>query len=75
MILMSNSMIPRITVRMAIIVICLCFAYYLLDLVLTKVFAEGGAILQPGVLQDISSAIMNDVPSSSDGKWPKKLYK
>ena len=43
--------------------------------VLTKVFAEGGAILQPGVLQDISSAIMNDVPSSSDGKWPKKLCK
>ncbi len=30
---MSYSMIPRITVRMAIIVICLCFAYYLLDLV------------------------------------------
>ena len=43
--------------------------------VLTKVFAEGGAILQPGVLQDISSAIMNDVPSSSDGKWPQKLCK
>ena len=30
---MSYSMIPRITVRMVIIVICLCFAYYLLDLV------------------------------------------
>ncbi len=30
---MSYSAIPRITVRMVIIVICLCFAYYLFDLV------------------------------------------
>ncbi len=30
---MSYSTIPRITIRMVIIVICLCFAYYLFDII------------------------------------------